>query len=54
MAQTLVELGHDAASAIALVRRRRSPWALGNAVFEQYLRCGLDVHELLAGLEARP
>ncbi|MDX3076846.1 protein phosphatase [Streptomyces sp. MI02-7b] len=54
VAQTLVELGHDAASAIALVRRHRSPWALNNPVFEQYLRCGLDVAGLLAGLEPRP
>ncbi|MFF3563779.1 protein phosphatase [Streptomyces sp. NPDC002574] len=52
--RTLVELGHDAPSAIALVRRRRSPWALNNPVFEQYLRCGLDVAELLAGPAARP
>ncbi|MFJ4847153.1 MULTISPECIES: protein phosphatase [unclassified Streptomyces] len=54
VAQALTELGHGAAPSIALVRRHRSPWALNNAVFEQYLRCGLDVAGLLAGLEAPP
>ncbi|MGP3968610.1 protein-tyrosine phosphatase family protein [Streptomyces sp. 6N223] len=53
VAQTLIELGMDAASAIDLIRRRRSPWALHNLIFEQYLRTGLDIAALLAGLEER-
>ncbi len=51
VAQTLIELGQDPATAIALVRQRRSPWALNNRTFEQYLTTGLDVAHLLAGLE---
>jgi hypothetical protein len=51
VAQTLVELGQDATAAVALVRERRSPWALNNRTFEQYLTTGLDVACLLAGLE---
>ncbi|WP_406447229.1 protein phosphatase [Streptomyces sp. NBC_00876] len=51
VAQTLIELGQDATSAIALIRQRRSPWALNNQTFEQYLNTGLDVACLLAGLE---
>ena len=51
VAQTLIELGQDATSAIALIRQRRSPWALNNSTFEQYLTTGLDVAYLLAGLE---
>jgi protein-tyrosine phosphatase len=53
IAQTLIELGMDAASAIDLTRRRRSPWALHNLIFEQYLRTGLDIAALLAGLDGR-
>ncbi|MHA6757769.1 protein-tyrosine phosphatase family protein [Streptacidiphilus sp. PAMC 29251] len=52
VAQTLIELGQDATSAIALVRQRRSPWVLNNPIFEQYLTTGLDVAYLLAGLES--
>jgi multidrug efflux pump subunit AcrA (membrane-fusion protein) len=51
--QTLIELGQDATSAIALIRQKRSPWALNNQTFEQYLTTGLDVAYLLAGLEGR-
>jgi protein-tyrosine phosphatase len=51
VAQALVELGQDAATAITTVRRRRSPWALNNRIFEEYLSAGLDVAYLLAGLE---
>ncbi|MFJ7278244.1 protein phosphatase [Kitasatospora sp. NPDC098663] len=51
VAQTLIELGHDAVTAVALIRQRRSPWALNNRTFEQYLNTGLDVAYLLAGLE---
>jgi protein-tyrosine phosphatase len=53
IAQTLMELGMDAVSAIDLIRRRRSPWALHNLIFEQYLRTGLDIAALLTGLDER-
>jgi hypothetical protein len=36
--------------AIALVRRRRSPWALHNELFVQYLESGLPTARLLIGL----
>ncbi|MGP4112435.1 protein-tyrosine phosphatase family protein [Streptomyces sp. 4N509B] len=52
VAQTLVELGHEPAHAISLVRHRRSPWALHNTVFADYLRTGLDVASLLSDLKA--
>ncbi|MFB7471752.1 protein phosphatase [Kitasatospora sp. NPDC056184] len=51
-AQALVELGHDAGRAIALVRERRSPSALGNLAFVDYLTTGLATAYLLAGLDA--
>ncbi|WP_393058613.1 protein phosphatase [Streptomyces sp. LN549] len=51
VAQTLIELGQDAATGIRLIRQRRSPWVLNNRTFEQYLLTGLDVAYLLAGLE---
>jgi protein-tyrosine phosphatase len=51
VAQALIDLGMDAPAAIALIRRRRSPWALHNLIFEQYLRTGLDIAALLSGLE---
>ncbi|XMN05130.1 protein phosphatase [Streptomyces griseobrunneus] len=53
VAQTLIELGQDPATAIELIRQSRSPWALNNQTFEQYLSTGLDVAYLLAGLETR-
>ncbi|MGI5403641.1 protein-tyrosine phosphatase family protein [Streptomyces sp. CA-135486] len=53
-AQTLIELGHDSEGAIDRVRLRRSPWALHNPAFEQYLMTGLDVASLLTGLEPPP
>ncbi|MFH8717327.1 hypothetical protein [Streptomyces zaomyceticus] len=53
VAQNLIELGQDPAIAIALIRQIRSPWALNNQTFEQYLSMGLDVAYLLAGLETR-
>ncbi|MGW7286858.1 protein-tyrosine phosphatase family protein [Streptomyces sp. NPDC054847] len=53
-AQTLMELGHDAEGAIDRVRLRRSPWALHNAAFEQYLLTGLDIASLLSRLEPPP
>lgn len=51
VAQALVLLGHEAVPAIRLVRRRRSPWALNNRTFQDYLTTGLDVAYLLAGLQ---
>ncbi|GAA0388999.1 dual specificity protein phosphatase family protein [Streptomyces luteireticuli] len=51
IAQTLMEMGREAAAAIDVVRRRRAPWALGNRIFEEYLIAGLDVACLLAGLD---
>lgn len=51
-AQALMDLGLDAEEAIALIRRRRSPWALHNEVFVQYLETGLDVAQLLTGLDS--
>ncbi|WP_042425642.1 dual specificity protein phosphatase family protein [Streptacidiphilus anmyonensis] len=50
--QALVELGHDAAGAVDLIRQNRSPWALHNRTFEQYLTTGLEVACLLVGLDA--
>ncbi|MCU7826553.1 protein phosphatase [Kitasatospora sp. DSM 101779] len=51
--QALVELGEEPAAAVALVRRQRSPWALHNRVFEDYLAIGLDVATLLTGLDTQ-
>ncbi|MFG2630257.1 hypothetical protein [Streptomyces sp. NPDC048473] len=50
VAQSLVELGQDAVTAIAHIRQQRSPRALNNKTFEQYLTTGLDVTYLLSGL----
>lgn len=52
VAQTLIELGDDARDAIQLIRQRRSPWALHNELFVQYLEAGLDIAGLLVGLES--
>ncbi|MEU7697565.1 dual specificity protein phosphatase family protein [Streptomyces sp. NPDC039028] len=51
IAQTLIELGRDSTAAIDLVRQRRSPSALNNRLFEEYLNTGLGVAHLLAGLD---
>ncbi|MGW1846858.1 protein-tyrosine phosphatase family protein [Streptomyces sp. NPDC001966] len=51
VAQTLIELGQPGMTAIQLIRERRSPWALNNPMFEDYLTTGLDVASLLVGLE---
>jgi hypothetical protein len=51
VAQTLINLGHEPRDAIQLIRQRRSPWALHNELFVQYLETGLDVAGLLVGLE---
>jgi hypothetical protein len=50
VAAALINMGHEPAAAIELIRRRRSPWALHNLVFEDYLLAGLDVAYLLVGL----
>lgn len=50
VAQALVDLGHESGEAIRLVRERRSPWALNNPVFVDYLNTGLDVAVPLTGL----
>ncbi|MEV7044671.1 hypothetical protein [Amycolatopsis sp. NPDC051061] len=50
VAQALVELGLTVPAAIALVRQRRSPWALHNELFVQYLESGLPTARLLVGL----
>ncbi|WP_404952967.1 protein phosphatase [Streptomyces sp. 147326] len=51
VAQCLVDRGLAPAEAIALVRRRRSPWALHNETFTSYLTAGLDAAALLVGLD---
>ncbi|MBP0448029.1 MULTISPECIES: protein phosphatase [unclassified Kitasatospora] len=51
VAQALVELGHEAGAAVGLVRERRSPFALDNPLFVEYLTSGLDTARLLAGLD---
>ncbi|KDN17734.1 protein-tyrosine phosphatase family protein [Amycolatopsis rifamycinica] len=50
VAWTLVELGLGVPEAIELIRRRRSPWALHNQLFVQYLESGLPTARLLTGL----
>lgn len=50
-AQALIHLGHEAAEAIRLIQRKRSPWALNNRTFQDYLTTGLDVAYLLTGLQ---
>ncbi|MFJ8621759.1 protein phosphatase [Kitasatospora sp. NPDC093550] len=51
VAQALVGLGRDTGEAVRLVREGRSPWALNNPVFVEYLNTGLDVAILLTGLD---
>ncbi|MFF2542134.1 protein phosphatase [Kitasatospora sp. NPDC058063] len=50
VAQALIGLGHESGEAVRLVRERRSPWALNNPVFVDYLDTGLEVAVLLTGL----
>lgn len=38
IAHTLVRRGHPVEEAIRLIRSRRSPWALHNDLFVEYLR----------------
>ncbi|WP_433757371.1 protein-tyrosine phosphatase family protein [Nocardia sp. CA-135398] len=42
VAQTLLDLGHSVDDAIALIRLRRSRYALNNEFFVNYLTIGLD------------
>ncbi|MFJ8232816.1 protein phosphatase [Streptomyces sp. NPDC094448] len=51
VAQALIQLGQEATAAIDLVQEKRSPWALNNATFRNYLTTGLDVARLLTGLQ---
>ncbi|MFE3558554.1 protein phosphatase [Streptomyces sp. NPDC059193] len=51
VAQTLIELGHEASAAIGTIRQKRSPRALTNQLFEDYLITGLPVAHLLADLD---
>ena len=50
VAQALIEAGRPADEAIRLIRRRRSPWALHNELFVEYLRAGLSTARLLEDL----
>ncbi|GAA2823698.1 dual specificity protein phosphatase family protein [Kitasatospora paracochleata] len=52
VAQTLISLGRPADQAIALIRSRRSPWALHNDLFVDYLTTGLETAQLLTSLGA--
>lgn len=52
VAQALVELGLGVPAAIELIRQRRSPWALNNQLFVEYLESGLEIAQLLSGLDA--
>jgi protein-tyrosine phosphatase len=42
VAQALADLGYPIDEAIVLIRSRRSPWALHNELFVNYLKVGLD------------
>ena len=50
VAHTLVRRGRSADEAIRLIRARRSPWALHNELFVDYLRAGLATVRLLEEL----
>ncbi|MDI2127909.1 protein-tyrosine phosphatase family protein [Yinghuangia seranimata] len=51
VAQALIALGYDAPTAVKIIRERRSPFALHNQVFVEYLTAGLDIARLLSGLD---
>ncbi|WP_107466638.1 protein-tyrosine phosphatase family protein [Streptomyces sp. MA5143a] len=51
VAHALVRDGHSAEEAIRLIRTRRSPWALHNELFVEYLHTGLPTVRLLEELE---
>ncbi|MFE9763482.1 protein phosphatase [Streptomyces sp. NPDC005808] len=46
----LMRAGHSADESIRLIRSRRSPWALHNELFVEYLRAGLSTARLLEEL----
>ncbi|GGX84183.1 protein-tyrosine phosphatase family protein [Streptomyces anandii] len=50
VAHSLVRRGLTANEAIRLIRARRSPWALHNELFVDYLRTGLSTARLLEEL----
>ncbi|MER5916892.1 protein phosphatase [Streptomyces sp. NPDC001982] len=50
VAHALVHQGSTADEAIRLIRARRSPWALHNELFVDYLRAGLATARLLEEL----
>ncbi|MFF6997293.1 protein phosphatase [Streptomyces sp. NPDC008313] len=50
VAHALVRAGRDTDDAIRLIRARRSPWALHNELFVEYLRAGLATARLLEEL----
>lgn len=50
IAHALIRQGHSADEAIRLLRSRRSPWALHNELFVEYLRAGLSTARLLEEL----
>jgi protein-tyrosine phosphatase len=50
VAHALVRRGHSSEEAIRLIRSRRSPWALHNELFVDYLRTGLATARLLEEL----
>ncbi|WP_437056292.1 protein-tyrosine phosphatase family protein [Streptomyces sp. enrichment culture] len=50
VAHALVRQGRSADEAIRLIRARRSPWALHNELFVEYLRAGLPTARLLEEL----
>jgi hypothetical protein len=50
VAHALVLAGHTSDEAIRLIRSRRSPWALHNELFVEYLRAGLPTARLLEEL----
>ncbi|WP_329386343.1 protein-tyrosine phosphatase family protein [Streptomyces sp. NBC_01351] len=51
VAQALIEMGWETTTAIETIRQRRSPSALNNRLFEEYLTTGLAVSRLLADLD---
>lgn len=51
VAQALIELGQNATTAIQLIQQKRSPSALNNETFRNYLTTGLDAAYLLTGLQ---
>lgn len=50
IAHTLIRSGRSAEEAIRTIRARRSPWALHNDLFVDYLRAGLPTARLLEEL----